>query len=124
MSDWAKVAGDDGKAFADWVGGLRGKSGVYAIRWNGGWLSDPGVVYVGESHTGRLYETFSRHFQRWDGPQGRTSWPRGECEAFALVLDTDAGGILEKQARLIADLEPSQNRYDLPDESAGEGVPF
>jgi len=49
---------------------LRGReaSGVYAI------LNEREVLYVGESHTGRLYDTITRHFRRWRpqrDPQGR-----------------------------------------------------
>jgi hypothetical protein len=42
---------------------LRGMSGVYALRDRG----SKEVVYVGESHTGRLYQTLVRHFQDKSG---------------------------------------------------------
>ena len=37
---------------------LDGKSGVYVIR------EGSEIVYVGESHTNRLYDTLTRHFQQ------------------------------------------------------------
>lgn len=40
-------------------------SGVYVILSRSG-----GVLYVGESHTGRLYATITRHFRRWSRPRG------------------------------------------------------
>ncbi len=52
---------DDG--FAPWVRELRGKSGVYAIREHAALSTH--VRYVGESHTGTLYKTLTRHFQAW-----------------------------------------------------------
>jgi len=54
--------GELGEPYPDWVRALAGKSGVYVIReiTNDG---SPQVVYVGESHTDRLYNTLTRHFQ-------------------------------------------------------------
>jgi len=46
------------------------KSGVYAIRERGTFFTT--VVYVGESHTGNLYKTMTRHFQRWS--RGKKFW--------------------------------------------------
>jgi hypothetical protein len=58
----------EGRAVAQWVKDLKNKSGVYLIREKVGFLFFAGdVVYVGESHTDRLYSTLLRHFQRWTG---------------------------------------------------------
>ena len=51
-----------GGRYPDWVRALRGKSGVYLIRERQRDGSNP-VVYIGESHAGRLYQTLTRHFQ-------------------------------------------------------------
>ena len=44
--------------FEPWIGALRGADGVYIIR-----ALDGTILYNGESHTARLYETLTRHFQ-------------------------------------------------------------
>jgi hypothetical protein len=54
--------GGSGERYPDWLRALRGKSGVYIIRERQRDGSNP-VVYVGESHAGRLYQTLTRHFQ-------------------------------------------------------------
>ncbi len=106
-------------AYPDWVRDLRGYSGSYVIaeqRRGGG---DAPVVYVGESHTGKLYETLTRHFQQWRrakkwwaGQFGRTDAPgttyqRGRC-LVAVVL-SPAGQAIELQWLLIAQLHPRDN---------------
>lgn len=58
MSSWRKV-GAPGEPYPEWLRALRNRSGAYAIRIGGR------VVYVGESHKGRLYGTITRHFQSW-----------------------------------------------------------
>ena len=52
-----RPVGRSGDPYPAWVRALKGKSGVYVIRQGG----EP--VYVGESHSARLYETMTRHFQ-------------------------------------------------------------
>src|SRR5690606_4567508 len=54
-----RPVGDRGEPYPAWLRALKGKSGVYVIREGG----EP--VYVGESHSDRLYETLTRHFQTW-----------------------------------------------------------
>lgn len=54
--------GATGERYPDWIRALDGKSGVYVIRE----IQRDGsaeTVYVGESHSGRLYDTLTRHFQ-------------------------------------------------------------
>ena len=61
-----RALGDDGR-YPSWMAEAGGKSGVYAIRLRSSWLwfGGPVVVYVGESHTGNLRKTLTRHFQSW-----------------------------------------------------------
>jgi len=54
--------GRTGERYPAWLRALRGKSGVYIIRERQRDGSNP-IVYVGESHTSRLYQTLTRHFQ-------------------------------------------------------------
>lgn len=52
---------------------LRGRdaSGVYAITDRRG-----RVLYIGESHTGRLYDTITRHFRAWKRDASKDQWGR------------------------------------------------
>jgi hypothetical protein len=83
MTSWRAV-GVSGDRYPAWMLELTGKSGVYAIRERGllgGWV----VVYVGESHSGKLRKTITRHLQAWS--RSKTSW-------FAKTFgggDTDPG---------------------------------
>lgn len=55
--------GKSGEPYPNWVRDLNGKSGVYVIRE----VARDGskqIVYVGESHTDRLYNTLTRRFQK------------------------------------------------------------
>lgn len=47
-------------------------SGVYAIIAKG----SREVLYVGESHTGRLYDTITRHFRVWRRDPSTDEWGR------------------------------------------------
>lgn len=86
----------------DWVRDLRGKSGVYVIREPAG-----RVLYVGESHTGRLKKTLLRHFQAWSGKTAGPTYSRGSVEVAVLV--TPAGRAVAAQNRLICRLQPRDN---------------
>jgi hypothetical protein len=79
MSSPAILNGADAFAVVDPMTGdysprltaIRGRkvSGVYAILD----LAADEVLYVGESHTGRLYDTITRHFREWSKPKRRDS---------------------------------------------------
>lgn len=102
--------------YPDWLRALRGKSGVYVIAettWFG--LGKPTVVYVGESHTGRLYQTLTRHFQAWSGPTAGGTYGRHDKLVVAVAV-TPAGKAVEAQDRLIRKHAPRDNvrgRVDL-----------
>jgi len=75
---WIAIGGA-GDSYPASVRALRGKSGVYAIRTKPGIFFGPKVLYVGESHTGNLYQTLTRHFQRWN--RGKDAkWYAGHFE--------------------------------------------
>jgi hypothetical protein len=57
-----RPVGASGEPYPEWVRALDGKSGVYVIREIQRDGSEE-TVYVGESHTGRLYDTLTRHLQ-------------------------------------------------------------
>lgn len=113
-----------------WVQALRGRSGVYVIRERDA-DGDPIVVYVGESHTGRLYETLTRHFQSWrrfkgywrgqyaEGHDPGMTYPRDRVEVAVRVMSgPDA---IDEERRLIRRLNPRDNLRGQPD---ADDVPF
>jgi hypothetical protein len=90
----------------DWppfVRALAGKSGVYVIRSR----ESKKVLYVGESHTGRLKKTLIRHFQAWTGKTAGQRYDRGSVEIAAIA--TPPGKAVALQDRLIVSLQPSDN---------------
>lgn len=120
--------GLDGEAWPAWVRELKGKSGVYVIRAHG---SDGKVLYVGSS-AGKLYDTISRHFQRWHrlknfwkGMRGAhhdpgMTYSRSHC-AVGIEI-TPKGEHFEREGELIRSLKPRDNLVKHP---AGEDeVPF
>jgi hypothetical protein len=128
--------GRSGERYPDWLRALRGKSGVYIIRERQRDGSNP-VVYVGESHAGRLYQTLTRHFQTWrrhkkfwsgqyTGSQTHDpglTYNRARCTVAIRVLSAERA--LHEEARLIARLRPRDNLVGQPDELADdEDVPF
>jgi hypothetical protein len=128
--------GQSGDRYPDWVRALRGKSGVYIIRERQRDGSTP-IVYVGESHAHRLYQTLTRHFQTWrrakkfwagqyTGSQSHDpglTYDRGRCTVAVRVLPADRA--LDEEARLIARLRPRDNLIGQPEDlGAQDAVPF
>ena len=115
---WFKPAnlGEAGTRFA-WADDFppEGVSGVYAI------ASLTGVVlYVGESHTGRLRKTVARHFQVWNDQQAeRPVYDRHQVQiCWAQTAPADA---LETETQWMIDLEPRDNLDEpVDDDDAGE----
>jgi excinuclease UvrABC nuclease subunit len=99
----------EGRAVADWVRALKGKSGVYLIR-ERGFLGE--VLYIGESHRDRLYSTMLRHFQRWTGPTAGPTFPVSKVEVA--VIRTPAGKAIELQNAVIAEYRPKLNVAEKP----------
>lgn len=111
-----RPVGATGERYPDWLQDLRGKSGVYVIRDR----RTAETLYVGESHAGRLYETLTRHLQRWkrwkafwrdqyaesDHDPGVT-YDRASVEVAARVLSPERA--LDEEARLIRTLKPRDN---------------
>lgn len=122
--------GERGEPYPEWVRALDGQSGVYVIRE----VDRDGskqVVYVGESHTYRLYSTLTRHFQTWrrwkgfwrgqygEGHDPGLTYERDRVEVAARVTTPDEA--LDEEARLIRLLKPRDNILGQPEE---EAVPF
>ncbi|MCA9675161.1 MAG: hypothetical protein KC464_09015 [Myxococcales bacterium] len=122
-----RPVGERGEPYPEWLRALRGSSGVYVIRDR----ATREVVYVGESSTGRLYATLTRHFQGWrryksfwrdqyaEGHDPGLTYPRGS--AGGAVLVTAPADALDEEARLILRLRPRDNVIGQP---ALEEAPF
>lgn len=126
--------GETGTPYPAWVRALKGKSGVYIIRESKHDGSSE-IVYVGESHTARLYQTLTRHFQSWRrskkfwtgqyGGQGHDpglTYPRNRVTVAVRVLPPQRA--LAEEARLIARLRPRDNLLGQPTDDVEEVVPF
>ena len=121
--------------YPDWVRALRGKSGVYLIRERQRDGSNP-VVYIGESHANRLYQTLTRHFQTWrrrkkfwsgqyTGSQSHdpgVTYHRASCTVAVRILSPERA--VAEEARLIARLRPRDNLTGQPTASDEDAVPF
>ena len=130
-----RPVGDSGEPYPDWVRALDGKSGVYILREirNDGTTE---IVYVGESHTGRLYQTLTRHFQTWrrakkfwtgqyTGSQSHDpglTYDRDRITVAVRVLPADRA--IAEEARLIARLRPRDNLIGQPVDDQDEVIPF
>jgi hypothetical protein len=130
-----RPVGGNGEPYPDWLRMLDGKSGVYIFRET----QDDGTtetVYVGESHTGRLYQTLTRHFQTWrrakkfwsgqyTGSQSHDpglTYDRERITAAVRILP--ANQALAEEARLITRLRPHDNLIGQPVDDQDEAVPF
>ena len=131
-----RPVGGNGEPYPDWVRMLDGKSGVYIFRET----QDDGTtetVYVGESHTGRLYQTLTRHFQTWrrakkfwtgqyTGSQSHDPGLTYDRERMTVAVRVvPAARALAEEARLIAKLRPRDNLIGQPvDDDQDEVIPF
>jgi hypothetical protein len=123
-----RPVGAYGEPYPDWVRALRGTSGVYVIRDRA--TREP--LYVGVSAADKLYETMTRHLQRWTRWKG---WWRGQFSAHdpGMTYDRDRVEVAARtlsperaageEARLIRTLKPRDN-VNLTDAGAADEVPF
>jgi excinuclease UvrABC nuclease subunit len=88
----------------------KGASGVYVIAEPGEWGDD--VVYVGESHSGKLKRTMTRHFQKWKGPTAGPTYSRRTAKIHVIQLKADK--VLAVQNSLIKRLAPRDNTAEKP----------
>jgi hypothetical protein len=121
-----RPVGGRGEPYPDWVRALKGKAGVYVIRD----AETHEIVYVGSSAS-RLYDTLTRHFQRWRRYKGFWRGQFGEGHDPGLTYDRDAVEVatritspsasFDEEMRLIARLRPRDNLTGVP---ALEEAPF
>ena len=110
------------RKFSDWVTDLGKSSGAYIIKAEGGT-----VLYVGESHTGRLCGTLKRHFSswkddfrgnEWSGPQ-RIHFTYDRKSVVVAVVTCPPKSARGLQDNLIRRLHPRDNTNGY-----GESGPF
>jgi len=109
-----------GGDYPEWVRDLTGKSGVYLIQDR----ESGRLLYIGESHSGRLKKTLLRHFQTWTGRTAGKKYDRGSV-AVAVIVTTPAAAVARQDA-LILSLRPRDNETGArPDLAADDdGDPF
>lgn len=121
----AREVGRPRDRYPRWLVELKAQSGAYVIRHG----ASGEVLYVGESHSGRLYQTITRHLQgwarlkrHWAGLLGSQQHDPGTTyarEAVTVeVITTAPGDAVRLQGRLIARLRPRDNII------GGDQVPF
>jgi excinuclease UvrABC nuclease subunit len=111
------IVGDPGDRYPEWIAAVDGKSGIYVIK------SKRGIVlYVGESHTGRLKATLVRHFQQWKRDKlnlySKTDWSRttgktyDRSDVLVWVHPCRKDQAQKLQYLLIQKLQPRDNHVD------------
>lgn len=106
-----------GAEYPEFVRQLEGKSGVYVIRSR----NNKRVLYVGESHSGRLRKTLLRHFQAWTGKTAGVTYGRADVEVAVIV--TPPGRAVALQDSTICRLKPRDNTQS-PGCDLSEDDPF
>ncbi len=91
--------------FALWLIALKGHSGAYVIRSR----KNGKVLYVGESHTGRLADTLRRHFNEWNDKTGRAHFVYDPAKVEVAIRRCTAKRASSVQDSLIARLHPRDN---------------
>ncbi len=88
---------------APWLSAIGARSGVYVIRS----ARSGRVLYVGESHTGRLRKTLLRHFQAWSGRTAGNTYAAADVECAVRFCPPPAA--VACQNNLICRLDPRDN---------------
>lgn len=126
LSAWRPV-GSPGEPYPTWLRALTSQSGAYAIRDR----RTKRVLYVGESHTGRLRKTITRHLQEWtrrkrfwasvySPNEPGTIYRRASVDIAIAVTSADEARAT--QDALIIRLRPRDNVVGAPETQAGPSV--
>jgi len=102
---------DYGTGFPAWIRGLRRANGVYLFRD----VETDELVYIGESHTSRLYATLTRHFQAWTNAYDTAgvTYDRDQVDVAVIIVPRDHATHLQNE--LICTLTPRDNRASCAD---------
>ena len=101
----------------------RGQTGVYAVRDS----KTKEVLYVGESHTNRLWKTMLRHFQGQQSFANIGEWthPSPETVQVKLWVTKTGDQAVELETEKVRQLAPHQVRgtADMPEDSRDDDEP-
>lgn len=94
------------RTYARWVANTHQQHGVYVIRD----AATREILYVGESHTGRLRDTLQRHFQDWNG---KTAGPTFKASTVEVAYEVfiDPKDATDRQDALIREHRPLHNKH-------------
>lgn len=106
-SAWRKIETSAGKV-APWLAELGDASGCYLIR-RPEWLGHE-LVYIGESHTGRLRKAILRHFQAPQKDHPDHYYDRARAEVRVIL--TPARKAIPIQYALIQRYKPRDNEIE------------
>jgi excinuclease UvrABC nuclease subunit len=99
---------DNGKGrAAAWLNDLRNESGVYVLK---GKYSEK-ILYVGESHSGRLALTIKRHFWAWNDQTERFHFIINMDQVLVGVRTCRASAAKMMQDEYIKNLKPAYNKF-------------
>lgn len=105
-SSWRSPLGPD-RRWAPWMRELYGQNGVYMIRSDG----TGELLYIGESHTGRLFYTVTRHMWNWEGRGAGPTYSPSRVQIAVELID-DPHEAIDRQFELIRRLSPRDNVQD------------
>lgn len=115
-SEWFIIDGRPGDPYPEEMPG-GDVSGVYIIADLKG-----NPLYVGESHTGRLRDTMSRHWRVWRGERVGPSYYRGQVQVAWYPCAADR--TLDFESWLIDEYNPRDNELIPAHDDDGDDVPF
>ena len=93
------------RVFVEWLIALANQSGAYVIRST----KTKEILYVGESHTGRLSATIRRHFHAWEDSPDRKHFTYSPHYVEVAVRTTPRKSAVGAQNNLIQRLRPRDN---------------
>jgi hypothetical protein len=111
--------------YPEWIRSLKGRNGVYLIRTR----RSREIAYIGESHSGRLYATLTRHFQRWSNKYNTAGaiFDRDDVEVAVILVPQTHAAYLQNE--LICQFTPRDNRlicdelFEYEDDEHGRDPP-
>lgn len=99
-----------GRYFPDWLKEYNDRSGAYVIRSK----SSKEILYIGESHTGRLAATLKRHFWNWDDEIERQHFTFDPNSVEVALYPTTQRAAKAIQDELIEHYMPRYNKQGIP----------
>jgi excinuclease UvrABC nuclease subunit len=109
---YRSVAKNNKNKFPQWMNILKNRSGVYIIKNR----NTGEVLYIGESHTGRLDNTLKRHFYAWEDSPEREHFIFHTHDVEVAVILTPPKNAQKTQNILIKRLLPKHNTQAIPEE--------